>query len=239
MRGKIIVIEGTDCSGKETQTKALVKYLETKGRKVKRYSFPMYDTPTGKIVGGPFLGKPAICEGYFPEKAPNVDPLVSSLYYLADRVYNMPKIIKDLEEGYDVILDRYTYSNMAHQGGKISDREERFSKYEFLGNLEFNLFNLPIPDIRIFIHMPYEAATILKEGRVEEAADQNEADENHLRNAERAFLEVASKYDFKIIEGVKEGTSVITRDSIKSIETIANEIDLFVDENLDNKVKSF
>ena len=57
MRGKLIVIEGTDCSGKETQTKMLVEKLENVGIKCVRFSFPQYDTPTGKIVGGPYLGK--------------------------------------------------------------------------------------------------------------------------------------------------------------------------------------
>jgi dTMP kinase len=112
MKGKLIVIEGTDCSGKETQTKLLVKYLKENNTKVFTMSFPNYDSPTGKIIGGPFLGKSYISEGYFPEGAPNVDPKVSSLYYAADRLYNLPIIQKKLNEGYIVILDRYVYSNM-------------------------------------------------------------------------------------------------------------------------------
>ena len=58
MSGKIIVIEGTDCSGKETQSKLLEKKLNDMGKKVIRFGFPMYETPTGKIVGGAYLGKP-------------------------------------------------------------------------------------------------------------------------------------------------------------------------------------
>ena len=61
MIGKIIVIEGTDCSGKETQTRLLVEKLTNDGLKVKRLSFPMYDTPTGKIIGACLLGKPQMC----------------------------------------------------------------------------------------------------------------------------------------------------------------------------------
>ena len=57
MSGKIIVIEGTDCSGKETQSKLLEKRLNEEGLKCKRFEFPMYDTPTGKIIGGAYLGK--------------------------------------------------------------------------------------------------------------------------------------------------------------------------------------
>ena len=62
MKGKLIVIEGTDCSGKETQTKLLVEKLDKLNIKCVRLSFPMYDTPTGKIVGGPYLGKDYICD---------------------------------------------------------------------------------------------------------------------------------------------------------------------------------
>ena len=106
MAGKIIVIEGTDCSGKETQTKLLVEKLTKEGKKCIRFGFPMYDTPTGKIVGGPYLGKPEISESWFKEGAVNVDPHVVCLYYAADRRYNMDKIQKYLDEDYYFILDR-------------------------------------------------------------------------------------------------------------------------------------
>ena len=86
--GKFIVIEGTDCSGKETQSKLLVEKLEKMGKKAIRLTFPNYDSPTGKIVGGPYLGKKEICECWFKEGAVNLDPKVASLYYAADRKYN-------------------------------------------------------------------------------------------------------------------------------------------------------
>ena len=82
-KGKVIVIEGTDCSGKETQSKLLEEKLKKAGKKCKRFSFPMYDTPTGKIVGGSYLGKPEIFESFFKEGAVNVDSHVASLYYAA------------------------------------------------------------------------------------------------------------------------------------------------------------
>ena len=231
MKGHLIVIEGTDCSGKETQTDALFKHLESIGRKVKRYSFPMYDTPTGKIIGGPYLGKDYICEGWFPEKATNVDPKVASLYYAADRVYNTPKILEDIENGYDVILDRYLFSNMAHQGGKIEDERKRREMYDWLYQLEIALLDEPIPDIRIFIHMPFEGARILKENR-KEGLDQHEADEHHLRNAEKAYIEVAEEWGFKTIESIRDTKSPITRENIKTIEEISREITDYVDEKI-------
>ena len=104
--GKLIVVEGTDCSGKETQTNLLIEKLKSNGIKVKKYSFPNYNSPTGRIIGGPYLGKDYICEGWFSEGASNVDAKVSSLYYAADRKYNIGVIEKDLKNGYNVVLDR-------------------------------------------------------------------------------------------------------------------------------------
>ena len=113
-KGRIIVIEGTDCSGKETQTKLLVEKLENRGLKVKRISFPMYDTPTGKMIGACLLGKPDMCDellkenhGFFPEGGGNIDSLTAIDLYAADRRYNLPKINKLLDDGYIVIIDRY------------------------------------------------------------------------------------------------------------------------------------
>lgn len=199
---KLIVIEGTDCSGKETQSKKLIERLKEEGIECAYFSFPNYNSPTGKIIGGPYLGKEYICEGWFPETAPNVDPKVSCLYYAADRRYNIPKVFELLNQGVSVILDRYTYSNMAHQGGKIRDKEERQKMYDWIHQIEFELLDLPQPDIKVFLHVPYEVAAELKKGR-QEALDENEKNQEHLIHAEEAYVEVANKYDFYTIECAK------------------------------------
>ena len=104
MTGKLIVIEGTDCSGKNTQSVLLVKKLMAMGLKAVNLSFPMYDSPTGKIVGGPLLGRKEIGVSWFPEGYTHVDPKISGLYYAADRKYNFSKIEKYLQEGYYVVF---------------------------------------------------------------------------------------------------------------------------------------
>lgn len=212
MKGKLIVIEGTDCSGKETQSNLLIEKLKKENIRIEKFSFPNYNSPTGKIIGGPYLGKSYICEGWFEEGAPNVDPKVSALYYAADRLYNIDKINFLLDNGVNVILDRYVFSNMAHQGGKIENEKERNEMYEWLENLEFNLLNLPKPDIGVFLHMPFECSLELKKNR-EEELDQNEKDKNHLINAENAYKEVAKKYDFYTIE-CNEGSRIKTIEEI-------------------------
>ena len=91
-RGKLIVIEGTDCSGKDTQSNLLVKELNLKGINSIKLSFPMYDTPTGRIIGEAFLGKGNNGIGWFREGSVKVDPKIASLYYAADRKYNIDKV---------------------------------------------------------------------------------------------------------------------------------------------------
>lgn len=213
--GKLVLIEGTDCSGKETQSKLLIDNLKKKGYKAVYVSFPDYDSPTGKIVGGPYLGKEEICESYFSEGPALVDAKVASLYYAADRVYHLEALKKVLNENDYVILDRYVYSNMAHQGGKISDRKKRNEMYEWLYHLEFEMLDLVKPDLIYFLHMPYEEACLLKKNRV--SLDGHEKDSNHLKNAEMAYLELKDKYNFIYI-------SCVDSKGIKSIDEIGAEI---------------
>lgn len=220
MRGKLIVIEGTDCSGKETQSNLLIEALRKENIKIEKFSFPNYNSPTGKIVGGPYLGKEYICEGWFPEEAANVDPKVSALYYAADRRYNIHKVELLLQNGMNVILDRYVYSNMAHQGGKVFDRSERLNMYDWVEKLEFELLELPRSDINVFLHMPYDYALFLKRNRLEKG-DQNERNSDHLINAEKAYFEIANKYDFRIIECIED-------EKIKTIEQIHEELKYYI-----------
>jgi len=215
MKGKIIVIEGTDCSGKETQTKLLEKKLNAMGKNCIHFSFPMYDTPTGKIVGGPYLGNTEIGEGYFEEGAIGVDPHVACLYYAADRKYNLPKIKEYLKKGYYVILDRWTTSNLAHQGSKIKDKDERFNMYQWIDKLEYWLLKLPKPDKSIFLHVPYKYTLELIKKR--EYQDDAEKNPEHLKAAEQAYLELAELYNWHKIECIKDN-------ELRSIEDINEEI---------------
>ena len=229
---KIIVIEGTDGSGKETQSKKLETYYKEQGYKVKRYSFPVYESATGKIVGGPFLGKPEIMNTFFEETSSKVDPLVSSLYYAADRRYNFLKEIEsDLETQDIVILDRYTTSNMGFQVAKAKTEEQREKILKFIEVLEYELCELPRPDLVLFLHMPLEAATELRRGR--EFSDGNEADLEYQKHSENTYLYLCNKCNWKYINCIDgEYTDI---NDIKSIERISEEIISVVDEELKNE----
>lgn len=208
-KGKLIVIEGTDCSGKQTQTDILVENLKQLGMKAISFGFPNYASPTGKIIGEAYLGKHS--DSYFTEGIENVDPKISSLYYAADRAYNIDIINKHLEAGYIVVLNRYVESNMAFQGGKIKDIKSRNMMYEWLDNLEFVLLDLPRPDLVLFLYLPYEYVCTLKEKRGKIA------NINLLRMAETAYLELSTIYDYEKINCLKDN-------HLRSIEDISKEI---------------
>ena len=219
MRGRIMVIEGTDCSGKETQVSLLVQRLKKEGRKVERFGFPMYDTPTGKIIGGSYLGKEYIGECVFPEGPVNVDPKVAALYYAADRRYNIKMINDLLDQGVDVVLDRYVESNMGHQGAKILDEDERKELYDWLAKLEYDILELPRPDLTIFLYMPYKKVAELKALR-SEPGDLHENNLLYIRNAEHAYIELAEMNGYKKIDCVDKNSKL--RDIMDIHEEVYN-----------------
>ena len=258
MQGRLIIIEGTDCSGKETQSKLLIEKLNKENIRTEYFSFPNYGSPSGKIVGLSFLGKPYLAhelvdkeaedlktrlsdvdpriidrvlnelgenlsKGWFPESAPNVDGKVASLYYAADRLYNNNYVQDKISSGTNLILDRYFYSNMAHQAGKLETPEEREAMYEWLYDLEVNKLNLPDSTIKLFLHMPTPYINLLKAKRVEKL-DENEKDVDYLIRSENAYKEMAKKYNFETIECVSDKVSDVSFENIKSIEEINEEV---------------
>lgn len=223
MKGKLIVVEGTDCSGKETQTRLLVDRLNAENIKAIRISFPMYDTPTGEIIGACLLGKPDMCNellktdhSFFPEGGGNVDSLAASAFYAADRRYNLPIINKYLDEGYIILVDRYVTSNMAHRGGMIENRSERLKFYKKMELLEYYIMELPKPDKTILLYLPYQYACELKKNR-KELPDEVESNVKYLINGENAYLELANMYDYDVI-------NCICDNKIKTIENINEEV---------------
>ena len=210
---KLIVIEGTDCSGKQTQSELLRDNLTKLDYKIAKFGFPVYDSPTGRIVGECYLGKGG--NGFFSEGAVNVDDRVAGLYFAADRLYNIPKV-KELLQDSNVVLDRYVDSNLAHQGAKEETREGREKVFKFFETLEYNLLGLPKPDIRILLYMPSEYAKLLKANRPEKP-DEHERDENYLHRSEECYLELAKRNNFNIINCVKDGV-------VRTIEDIQNEL---------------
>ncbi len=203
--GKIIVIEGIEGSGKETQSKLLVESLNKKGIKSIEFSFPMYDTPTGRIFKDCLLSN----NNYFNEGIDSLDPELVCLYTAADRKYNIKKIEEYLNNDYIVVINRYTSSNMANQGSKYEDSEDRFYMYQWIDKLEYWLLKLPKPDYTILLNMPYKYNNQLSFELTNEDSKQERVLES--------YLELAGLYNWDIINCIDE-------DKEKTIEEIHEEI---------------
>lgn len=158
-KGKLIVIDGIDGSGKATQTKFLAKRLKKEGYKVRSIDFPRYyDNFFGALIGDYLSGK----FGDFIQ----TDPRVASVLYAADRFESSGQIRKWLDAGYVVISDRYVSANQIHQGSKIRSVIERRKFLEWLDKMEFEIFKIPRPDMVIYLDVPFEVSKKWLENKV-------------------------------------------------------------------------
>lgn len=200
-KGKLIVIEGTDGSGKATQAKLLVDKLEKSGHKVVKLSLPQY----GKKSAGPTEEYLAGRYGRTGE----VDPYTASALYAVDHFDLAQEIKRLLAEEYIVIMDRYVDSNVGHQGGKIADPDQRTKFIDWLYDFEYDRLGIPRPDIVLILHVPANMSQQLALARQKElgkVADTHETDLDHLQNAEKSYLWLARRFpaDHKLIECVQD-----------------------------------
>jgi len=220
-RGKLIVIEGNDSSGKETQTKRLIERLNSEGHLCEGMSFPQYETPTGRVIGQCYLGKTRkewSGDSNWFGHADSLDPMVAFLFYAADRRFALPKINGILNSERHLIMDRYVPSNMAHQGGKVEPRE-RYKVVNSIERLEYDILELPRPNAVVFLYMPFEVAIELRKSR-EESADGHESNLNHLRGSEETYLWISSRYNWTRINCASDRTMK----SLRTKEDIGEEV---------------
>lgn len=145
-KGKLIVIDGTDGSGKTTQINLLIGKLKSDGLKIKTIHFPDYDNFFGGFIGH------CLTEQYY--NFINVHPKIVSVLYAADRWESATQIKEWLDTGYTVVLDRYVSANQIHQGGKIKSTAKRAAFLTWLDTMEYNVFKIPRPDITIYLSLP-------------------------------------------------------------------------------------
>lgn len=206
-----IAIEGTDCSGKATQTEKLKQRFIAEGQPTEVFAFPRYGQPACVLVEKYLHGEYGT--------AKEVGSYTGSLFYAADRYDASFDLRKCLDAGTNVICDRYTSSSMGHQAGNISDLAERDTYLEWLDNLEFKIFNIPRPDKIVFLYMHPEISQRLMAQRADKEylkgkkKDILEADVEHLIRASDAFLYVAKKFGWIVINCAPEG-------ELLSIDTI-------------------
>lgn len=148
-RGKLIVIDGTDGSGKATQVKLLANRLKKEGKAVKIVDFPeYYSNFFGKFIGH------CLSEQYY--NFVKVHPKIASVLYAADRFESKEKIEKWLSGGNIVIANRYASANQIHQGGKIANTKKRQNFLQWLAQMEYEVFKIPKPDIVFYLSVPIE-----------------------------------------------------------------------------------
>ncbi|MEX0916811.1 MAG: hypothetical protein WDZ44_01800, partial [Candidatus Spechtbacterales bacterium] len=173
-KGKLIVFEGIDGSGKGTQAQLLSERLKKEGYRVESLTFPQYGKKTAGLVEEYLAGTFGT--------AKEVGPYRASIFYAADR-YDASRQLKAwLSEGRVVVTDRYMGSNIGHQGGKIRNTKERAKFFAWLHDLEYNIFGIPKPDAQFLMSVNPKIASALRDGR-KRAKDIHEADERHLRDA--------------------------------------------------------
>jgi len=227
-RGKIIVFEGIDCSGKETQTKILFEKLRSERVLCEMMSFPQYGTPMGDIVGECYLGKNLRHgDGSWFGDADSVDPKIASLLYAGDRRAAVPKINKILDSGTHLLLNRYYQSNMGHQGCKISSVHEREQMFFWLQKLEIEMLEIPREDATIFLYMPINVAIELmkiRDLKKEEVLDSHESNIEHLKRAEETYLYLEKFFEWKRIDCALDGTIK----SLRAADDISDEIYKYV-----------
>lgn len=153
-QGKLIVLEGTDGSGKSTQIKLIKKYLENKDLKCEYLHFPMYGHNEAAEVIAKFL------RGEFGG-IDEVNPFFVANIYAMDRFLYLPELYQKLNENDVVILDRYVFSNMAFQAAKLDkdDYKSWTSIIDWIDKFEFEFLNLPYPDLTIFFDVPIKVVS--------------------------------------------------------------------------------
>ena len=214
--GILIVIDGVDSSGKQTQTDMLCERLKNEGKHVRKVSFPAYDSPSSSLIK-------MYLDGEFGEKPDDVNAYVASSFYAMDRFATYRS---DWSDDYNsdtiIVADRYVTSNMIHQAGKITDTAEKEEFLDWVYDLEYVKCGLPKPDVTIFLDMPVEYAVKLMESRANkitggEKKDIHESDIEYLQKSYDNAVFVAKRYEWKRIACVDNGR-------IKSPEEISGEI---------------
>jgi dTMP kinase len=213
---KFIVLEGIDGSGKTTQFNLLIKRLKKNNISLKTLDFPQYLKPSSYFIKQYLGGK----YGNLNE----VGAYKTSIFYALDRFDISLNIKNWLKQGYFILSNRYTASNLGHQGSKIKNFNQRKKFFNWLLDFEHNLLEIPKPTLNIVLHLPANIALklILERNKKQKRhlkKDIHELNFNYLKQSEKVYLELKKIYpnDFEIVECFKNN-------KILSVEEIHSNI---------------
>ena len=216
--GKLIIIEGTDGSGKQTQTELIYNKLTLLLgiEKIKKLSFPNYESKSSEPVK-------MYLSGEFGKNVEDVNAYAASILYSVDRFASFKTEWENFYNGGGVIIsDRYTTSNMIHQASKIRDDSEREKYLKWLIDLEWNKIAIPKPDLVLFLDVPFEVSQRLIEERKNKITGDNKKDihennKEYLKNSYNSAIKLAKKFGWIIVSCETDG-------NLKSIEEINQDI---------------
>lgn len=223
MKGKLIIIEGVDSSGKATHAKILYERLLNENNKVKKVEFPNYKSDSSALVK-------MYLNGDFGDKPEDVNPYAASVFFAIDRFASYKTVWIDFyDNGGIIVSDRYTMSNMIHQAAKIKDNAEKKVFLEWLWDLEFIKLGIPVPDCVIFLDMPPEHALSLMKDRKNKITGLNEKDihENnseYLLESYKNACDIAKIYNWNHVYCVEDGRIRDIADIHKDIFSIVEQV---------------
>ena len=211
--GKLIVIEGTDGSGKSTQFQLLTQRLSREGREFRQIVFPQYSEPSSALIRM-YLG------GEFGSRPGDVNAYAASSFYAVDRYASFKKVWGEYYNGGGLVIsDRYTTSNAVHQASKEPE-DSRQSFLKWLYEFEYDHLGLPRPDLTLYLDVPTDFTEKLLRAREQDThtqADIHEQDSEYLTTCRRMGRLAADYYGWTVISCVRDG-------KIRSIEDIHEEI---------------
>ncbi len=225
-KAPIIVFDGPDGCGKQTQTEEFRKRLDSEGAKLYTTSFPNYKSDSSAAVRMYLAGEIA-------EKANDVGAKAASAFYAIDRYITFKREMEAFYNNpdYTIVLDRYVSANIVHQTAKViaantnpeTLEQEIIEFIKWLDNLEHNDFGIPRPDITFYLQLPTEYSLKLMEKRVNKITqdmkkDIHEADKEHLKNASIAGNMAAKLLGWEVIKCLDENGNM------RSVEDIHEEV---------------
>ncbi|MDP4125383.1 MAG: deoxynucleoside kinase [Bacillota bacterium] len=224
MKGKLIVIEAGDGSGKATQAKLLYERLKTENYRVKKVEFPDYKSSSSALIK-------MYLNGEFGANPNDVNPYIASTFYSVDRYASYRKEWESFyQSGGIVLADRYTTSNMVHQAAKIIGKTDRNNYLNWLWDLEFTKFKLPVPDCVIFlnVHPSYSQKLINERPNKlgEKEKDIHERNYEYLVHSYNNACEIGALYGWSSVNCVQE-------DQLRSIEEIHADVYKLVKDLID------
>jgi Thymidylate kinase len=211
--GKLIVLEGTDGSGKSTQFGLLKNRLEQDGTAFRTIVFPQYSEQSSALIR-------MYLSGDFGSHPRDVNAYAASTFYAVDRFAAYQRQWgEDYRRGLPILSDRYTTSNAVHQGAKLPEKEQE-EFFRWLYDLEFHRFGLPKPDLVLYLDMPTEMTEKLmrtREAVTHTNADIHEKDLDYLKLCRETGLKAACYYGWHVV-------SCVRRKSLRTVDDINEEL---------------